>query len=78
MVFRLCCLIIFAIPLSVYSQYYTKLFEDLIPREITKNAKYIEMTETNFETYADIHPDLVYYYIEYLNSFLAKKINKPA
>jgi len=77
-VFRLCCLIIFAIPLSVYSQYYTKLFEDLIPREITKNAKYIEMTETNFETYADIHPDLVYYYIEYLNSFLAKKINKPA
>jgi hypothetical protein len=57
-----------------YSQNYLQLFSGYIPDAITKNDDFKKQVDVNIGNYASVNPDLVYYYIMYINKRFGEKI----
>ena len=52
---------------EIKSQSFVDLFSDYIPIEYLKDEDKVEQMEINLNYYVMINPDLIYYYINYLN-----------
>lgn len=57
-----------------YSQNYLQLFSGYIPDTILKDNDFKNQVDINIGNYASVNPDLVYYYIMYLNKRFGEKI----
>jgi len=62
--------------LTQYSQAqtYVILFSEYLPQNYLKDEDIVEQMEYNFNQYAMTNPDLIYYYLNYLNSIEERKI----
>jgi hypothetical protein len=52
---------------KVYADNSVNLYEDYLPDVVLKNSEFVKMVSKEIEKKARINPDLIYYYIEYLN-----------
>jgi hypothetical protein len=55
---------------------YYDLIKNYLPEQYSYNKLYQESFGENIKSFVNIHPDLIYYYLEHLNS-LAMKVSNP-
>jgi hypothetical protein len=58
-----------------HSQSNVQLFSDYLPEEYLKDEDKLEQVEINLNYYAEINPDLIYYFLNYLDALVNKKIS---
>jgi hypothetical protein len=69
------CLIILIYSFQLLqAQTYVKLFSDYLPDKYLKDEEKLEQMEYNLNLFAQTNPDLIYFYLNYLNSISEKKI----
>jgi hypothetical protein len=56
------------------AQTYVNLFREYLPQNYLKEEDIVEQMEYNLNQYAMTNPDLIYYYLNYLNSIEEQKI----
>ncbi len=59
------------------SQSLLQLYDDYIPKSLIHDNETRNTIETNLNYNANIHPDLIYYYVNHLISFYEKKVTNP-
>ncbi len=58
-----------------FSQSLINLYKNYIPKDAIKNSVDRNTIESNIEAYSQINPDLIYYYLNYLDAFFNKRIH---
>jgi hypothetical protein len=71
-------LVIFIIVTSlIRAQNLVDLYEDYFPKQLLQEVESRKSIEYNLNLYSNIHPDLIYYYIKYINSFVIDRVLNP-
>ncbi len=70
----ICIIILFISPNFIFSQNYTNIFSDFLPQNFLTDEDKLEQAESNLNQFAKTNPDLIYYYLKYLNSITEQKI----
>ena len=74
--FIFCILLIYISLAQVsHSQSNVQLFSDYLPEEYLKDEDKLEQVEINLNYYAEVNPDLIYYFLNYLDALVNKKIS---
>ena len=53
-----------------FPQNLVTIFKDYLPQKVSSNQTYSKQISAALEGYSEESPDLIYYYINYLNYFL--------
>lgn len=53
-----------------FSQDFVSIYQDYLPPEVAANRSYSEQVAASLKAYSDLNPELIYYYINYLNEKL--------
>jgi hypothetical protein len=70
-------LILINIGTYAFSTPYIELFKNYIPEALHEDASYLNGVEESLQYYVKLHPDLIYYYLSYLNEKFVEKNNNP-
>lgn len=62
---------------QIYSQNYLPLFSDYLPGSVMNDKDFQNQVELNIQHYASVNPDLVYYYVKYLEKRFGEKVIDP-
>lgn len=65
-------IILILLSVHCFSQDFVSIYKDYLPDPVTKNKTYSVQVDLAFKAYSDIHPDLIYYYIRYLEQKLGE------
>ncbi len=74
---RTAILFILLSSVQVFSQNYLPLFSGYMPESIMKDEDFKNQVNINIGHYASVNPDLVYYYIMYIDKRFGEKITNP-
>ena len=56
--------LIIVLAINYYPQDLTNIYKDYIPDIIFQNKSHLQLVNTTLESYINIHPDLIYYYLK--------------
>ncbi|HKB85720.1 MAG TPA: hypothetical protein VKD08_06100 [Ignavibacteriaceae bacterium] len=74
---RFAILFILLSSIQIFSQNYLPLFSGYVPEPIMKDEDFKNQVNINIGHYASVNPDLVYYYIMYIDKRFGEKITNP-
>lgn len=69
-----CLVLLLSLTQHSQAQTYVNLFREYLPQNYLKEEDIVEQMEYNFNQYAMTNPDLIFYYLNYLNSIEEQKI----
>lgn len=70
----ICIITLITLAPTIFSQSNIQLFSDYLPEEYLSEEEKLEQLEVNLDQYAKVNPDLIYYYLNYLDLIVEQNV----